>query len=121
MHFSTIIAAALASASLTIGVPTFNGNAKRQASVLCSGLEATPQCCAVNVLNLADLDCADRKSPTYSKHAFSVYSVRVTQLLIKLNLPSSHPANLRRQLHRYLRSYRTGGAMLRDSYRKLYP
>lgn len=65
MHFTTI-AAFLLSASLTTATPTsFNGNAKRQASLLCSGTAATPNCCAVNVLNLADLQCADRKLPTY--------------------------------------------------------
>ncbi|CAK7271099.1 hypothetical protein SEPCBS57363_004442 [Sporothrix epigloea] len=39
----------------------YGGNAETSTPyVPCSGLEATPQCCAVNVLGLADLDC---KSP----------------------------------------------------------
>lgn len=38
------------------------GNTETSAPyVPCSGLEATPQCCAVNVLGVADLDCKSRK------------------------------------------------------------
>lgn len=54
MQFSTILATILAGASVTMAVP-----AKRQ-SALCPGLDSSPQCCAVNVLNLADLNCAPR-------------------------------------------------------------
>jgi hypothetical protein len=28
---------------------------------LCAGLTGTPQCCATDVLGVADLDCANRK------------------------------------------------------------
>jgi hypothetical protein len=31
----------------------------RQASVVCSGTYGTPQCCATNVLDVADLNCAN--------------------------------------------------------------
>ena len=56
MQFSTLLATILAGASVTMAVP-----AKRQ-TTLCPGLSGTPQCCAVNVLNVADLNCANRKS-----------------------------------------------------------
>lgn len=56
MQFSTIIATLLAGASVTMAMP-----AKRQTTV-CAGLDSSPQCCAVNVLNLADLNCAPRMS-----------------------------------------------------------
>ena len=55
MHFSTIIVTALFGAS-TLAVPAF----KR--ALLCPGIDSTPQCCAVNALNLADLNCAPRTS-----------------------------------------------------------
>ena len=58
MHFTTVTFTLLASASLTLAVPAY----KRQASTLCSGLESNPQCCATDVLGVADLNCADRKS-----------------------------------------------------------
>ncbi|KAF6233971.1 hypothetical protein HO173_007801 [Letharia columbiana] len=52
MHCSTIIATALFGASITMAFPAF----KR--AVLCPGIEDTPQCCAVNALGVADLNCA---------------------------------------------------------------
>ncbi|CAF9914152.1 MAG: hypothetical protein ALECFALPRED_009417, partial [Alectoria fallacina] len=52
MHFSTIVATALVGAS-TMAMPAFNKRA-----ILCPGLEGTPQCCAVNALGVADLNCA---------------------------------------------------------------
>ena len=51
MQYS-IVASILALTSVTMAVP-----AKRQAALLCA--TGTPQCCAVNVLNLADLNCAN--------------------------------------------------------------
>lgn len=62
MHCSTIIATALFGASITMAFPAF----KR--TVLCPGIEDTPQCCAVNALGVADLNCAPRmsRSPFYS-------------------------------------------------------
>ena len=53
MHFSTIIATALVGAS-TMAFPAY----KR--AVLCPGLESTPQCCAVDALGVADVNCAPR-------------------------------------------------------------
>lgn len=38
-----------------------SSDVKRQTSPCPAGLEATPQCCATDVLGVADLDCANRK------------------------------------------------------------
>lgn len=35
--------------------------------VACSGLYGTSQCCATDVLGVADLDCANRRSPIRSR------------------------------------------------------
>lgn len=57
MKLSTIIATVLAGASVVLAVPAYM---KRQASVVCSGTEGNAQCCATDVLGLADLNCANR-------------------------------------------------------------
>ena len=62
MHFSTIIAMALLGASTTMAVPAM----KRNNQLLCPGLPGDPQCCAVNALNVADLNCGPRTSPSCS-------------------------------------------------------
>lgn len=36
---------------------------ERQTYTACTGLYGTAQCCATDVLGVADLDCANRKSP----------------------------------------------------------
>ena len=57
MHFSAVVTL-LAGASTAFAVPAM----RRQASLLCSGLESNPQCCATDVLGVADLNCIDRMS-----------------------------------------------------------
>ncbi|KAF2864020.1 hydrophobin [Piedraia hortae CBS 480.64] len=52
---SSIILLALTGAFLTHAF-TIPEVAKRQAN-LCAGLAGSPQCCATDVINLADLDC----------------------------------------------------------------
>ena len=59
MHFFAIIATALVGASTTMAVPAMKRN-------LCFGLPGSPECCAVNALGVADLDCAPRMS--YRSH-----------------------------------------------------
>ncbi|KAF2105137.1 hypothetical protein NA57DRAFT_31093 [Rhizodiscina lignyota] len=54
MQFSTKLAAVLAAASFVLAAP----HERRQAATVCSGSN-TPQCCAVDVLGLADLQCAN--------------------------------------------------------------
>lgn len=69
MHFSATIATALFGASI-MAMPAYN---KRM--ILCPGLEATPQCCAVNALGVADLDCAPRTSCSVLPISVSLLSV----------------------------------------------
>lgn len=58
MYFSTeLIVAALA--AVAVAVPA--ALTPRQLPI-CSGLNSNGQCCAVDVLGIADLDCEDRKS-----------------------------------------------------------
>lgn len=62
MQFSTIIA-------LTFGAVVMAAPAvmeQRQLPV-CSGTYSNAQCCATDVLNLADLNCVDRKRSPESK------------------------------------------------------
>ena len=56
MQFLTV----LALAGAAMAVPA-NIMQSRQAN-LCSGLSGTAQCCATDVLGIADLDCSNRKS-----------------------------------------------------------
>ena len=55
MHFSTIAMTVLFGAA-TMAVPAF------RRSPLCLGIESSPECCAVNALGVADLNCAPRTS-----------------------------------------------------------
>jgi hypothetical protein len=56
MQFSLAIVTLLATAISAL--PT---EEKRQAYIPCSGLYGTSQCCATDVLGVADLDCGNRK------------------------------------------------------------
>lgn len=56
MKTFAVVAATLA--GLALAAPTVE---ERQAYVPCSGLYGTAQCCATDVLGVADLDCANRK------------------------------------------------------------
>jgi hypothetical protein len=40
---------------------------KRQVYIPCAGLEGSAQCCATDVLGVADLDCANRESIAHTK------------------------------------------------------
>ncbi|KAK8090028.1 cryparin [Apiospora hydei] len=42
----------------------------RQAYVPCSGLYGSQQCCATDVLGVADLDCGSRKNPNPNPDSF---------------------------------------------------
>ncbi|KAM0804283.1 fungal hydrophobin-domain-containing protein [Usnea florida] len=60
MHFTTTtIIAILATTSFTTATPALTGDAKRNNPVLCSGADSSPNCCAVNVLGVVDLQCAN--------------------------------------------------------------
>jgi hypothetical protein len=57
MQFSTIFAAVFAGAALALPAVDVN---KRQQTV-CTGTYSNAQCCATDVLGVADLNCANRK------------------------------------------------------------
>lgn len=54
-------AAALAAIYCTLAAAMPAQVDQRQAYVPCTGLYATAQCCATDVLGVADLDCGGRK------------------------------------------------------------
>ncbi|KAI1423376.1 Cerato-ulmin hydrophobin family [Xylaria sp. FL1777] len=56
MQVPTIIAALFAAVAVAAPAPEL---ADRQTYVPCSGLYGTAQCCATDVLGVADLDCAN--------------------------------------------------------------
>lgn len=57
MKSFTAITAIVALAGFAMASPI----EERQTYSACSGLYGTPQCCATDVLGVADLDCAARK------------------------------------------------------------
>jgi hypothetical protein len=57
MQLSTILTAFLAGASVTMAIPAMI----RQATPVCTGTDSNAQCCATDVLGVADLNCATRK------------------------------------------------------------
>lgn len=62
MHFSTVVLAlAGATTAVASAIPGKSTLMDRQAA-LCSGASNSPVCCATDVLGVADLDCAPRKS-----------------------------------------------------------
>ncbi|KAI1346463.1 Cerato-ulmin hydrophobin family [Xylaria sp. FL0043] len=72
MQFPTIIAALFA--GVAVAVPAAN-LADRGDYVACSGLYGTAQCCATDVLGVADLDCANPPSvPTDASNFSAVCS-----------------------------------------------
>ena len=57
--FATLAATVVALAGFAMAAPS--GLDARAAYVPCSGLYDTPECCATDVLGVADLDCVERK------------------------------------------------------------
>lgn len=57
MQFSIILTTLLASASVTMAVPAMI----RRTTPVCTGTYSNAQCCATDVLGVADLNCAPRK------------------------------------------------------------
>ena len=58
MYFATVITTALFGLCITMAVPAPERESKRD--TLCSGLESQPQCCALDVLDAAALQCESR-------------------------------------------------------------
>ncbi|KAI0521292.1 Cerato-ulmin hydrophobin family [Xylaria bambusicola] len=70
MQFTAIIAALFA--TVAVAAPAIED---RQAYVPCTGLYGTSQCCATDVLGVADLDCANPPSvPTDAANFMAVCS-----------------------------------------------
>ena len=96
MLFTTVLAFAVAALAAPLE--------ERQLGLCSSG---TPQCCATDVLNLADLDCANRK--------FSLLSIaRLHNLPTHMLTPfsSAHHPHRCQQLHRYLHCGGPAGQVL---------
>ncbi|KAH9904081.1 cerato-ulmin [Xylariomycetidae sp. FL2044] len=71
MQFLTVAAAFFA--GLAAAAPRLEGVEERQTYTPCSGLYGTAQCCATDVLGVADLDCADPSAvPTDAANFSSV-------------------------------------------------
>jgi hypothetical protein len=76
MQFSIVLTALLSTAALAYpGKPL----EARQAAPICLGAEATPQCCAVNVLDLADLNCAPPPTTPTSQAQFRAECAAIGQ------------------------------------------
>jgi hydrophobin len=74
MYFSTFVAALFA--GLAVALPTVE---ERQVYVPCSGLYSNAQCCATDVLGVADLDCGNAPSPPTSGENFSALCAAMGQ------------------------------------------
>lgn len=58
----------------------------------CTGLYGTSQCCATDVLGVADLDCANRKSSCAHMTRYTIQFANTHKpLLFRLMLPTSLP------------------------------
>ncbi|KAF7556424.1 hypothetical protein G7Z17_g1385 [Cylindrodendrum hubeiense] len=74
MKFTTALVGLFA--GLAVSVPTAE---KRQTYVPCSGLYGTSQCCATDILGVADLDCANPSSTPSSTDNFSAICAEIGQ------------------------------------------
>ncbi|CAF9935574.1 MAG: Fungal hydrophobin [Heterodermia speciosa] len=82
MQFSAIVTL-LAGVSTAVAVPAM----KRQASAVCSGLQGQAQCCATDVLGVADLNCATPPSPPRDVHDFKHICASIGQQAECCTLP----------------------------------
>ncbi|KAI0398968.1 Cerato-ulmin hydrophobin family [Xylaria palmicola] len=72
MQFFTIVATLFAAVAVAAPAPELDS---RQVYTACSGLYGTAQCCATDVLGVADLDCANPPTvPTSAAEFTSVCS-----------------------------------------------
>ncbi|KAK0631160.1 Cerato-ulmin hydrophobin family [Bombardia bombarda] len=75
----TIAAIATIFASFAVALPTSEGVVDRQLYLPCSGLYGTSQCCATDVLGVADLDCAGPPTVPTSADDFSAVCSAIGQ------------------------------------------
>ncbi|KAI0478100.1 Cerato-ulmin hydrophobin family [Xylaria cf. heliscus] len=66
-------------AALALAVPAPEIETRQAAYVACSGLYGTAQCCATDVLGVADLDCANPPSVPASADNFSAVCSAIGQ------------------------------------------
>jgi hypothetical protein len=76
MQFSVIISALFAAVAFAAPAPEIEA---RQAYVACSGFYGTSQCCATDVLGVADLDCANPPTIPTSADNFSAVCSAIGQ------------------------------------------
>ncbi|KAK7425934.1 hypothetical protein QQZ08_007516 [Neonectria magnoliae] len=74
MQFTTVLVGFFA--SLTLAAPAVE---KRQTYVPCSGLYGTSQCCATDILGVADLDCGNPLETPTSGANFSAICAEIGQ------------------------------------------
>jgi hypothetical protein len=79
MHFFAILTTALLSTGALAAPAADDSVAKRQTYTPCSGLYGTAQCCATDVLGLADLDCANPPSTPTDADDFSSVCAAIGQ------------------------------------------
>jgi len=72
-----LVAFTALSAAGAVAIPTQLDN--RQTYVACSGLYGTSQCCATDVLGLADLDCGNRESMLDQQASFETAGLQIMQ------------------------------------------
>ncbi|KAJ9143011.1 hypothetical protein NKR23_g6919 [Pleurostoma richardsiae] len=72
-----LVAFTALSAAGAVAIPTQLDN--RQTYVACSGLYGTSQCCATDVLGLADLDCGNPPTVPTSADNFSAICAAIGQ------------------------------------------
>ncbi|KAI1111823.1 Cerato-ulmin hydrophobin family [Nemania sp. NC0429] len=81
MQFSAIAATLFAAVALAAPAPASEPGleSRQQLIPLCSGLTSTAQCCATDVLGLADLDCANPPTVPASASDFSTVCADIGQ------------------------------------------
>ena len=77
MQFTTV--AAIFLAGLAAAVPTAEMAERQEPYVPCSGLYGTAQCCATDVLGVADLDCGNPPTTPADADKFSATCAEIGQ------------------------------------------
>ncbi|OCL08357.1 magnaporin [Glonium stellatum] len=85
MKFSGIIASALIGASTALATPAYL--AEKRQTAICSGTYSNAQCCATNVLNLADLNCVNPPTEPTSMADFINICAAIGQQALCCALP----------------------------------
>ncbi|KAL6693937.1 hypothetical protein J3F84DRAFT_349943 [Trichoderma pleuroticola] len=73
----SFIVATLLVAGVLAAPPSDVKAVRRQVNLCPAGLESTPQCCATDVLGVADLDCANPLGPLTDAQSFQDALVKI--------------------------------------------